>query len=78
MLRVDGLVVVGLCNANLLRDRDLWYVYKNNTRMTPPIMKKLTHMAYILRVQVPTTQLAEVSIYPKFVELTADVLEIFL
>ena len=29
-------------------------------------------------VQVPTTQLAKMSIDPKFVELTADVLEIFL
>ena len=29
-------------------------------------------------LQVPTTQLAKMSIDPKFVELTADVLEIFL
>ena len=29
-------------------------------------------------LQVPTTQLAQMSIDPKFVELTADVLEIFL
>ena len=28
--------------------------------------------------KVPTTQLAKMSIDPKFVELTADVLEIFL
>ena len=34
-------------------------------------MKKLTHIA-------PETQLAKMSIDPKFVELTADVLEIFL
>ena len=39
--------------------------------MTPPIMKKITHI-------VPTTQPAKMSIDPKFVELTADVLEIFL
>ena len=44
--------------------------------MTPPIMKKLTHIRSIL--QVPTTQLANMSIDPKFVELTADVLEILL
>ena len=46
---------------------------KNNKQnnMTPPIMKKLTNI-------VPTTQLAKMSIDPKFVELTADVLEIFL
>ena len=42
--------------------------------MTPPIMKKLTHIHSIL--QVPTTQLAKMSIEPKFVEHTADVLEI--
>ena len=42
--------------------------------MTPPILKKLTHIV----LQVPTTQLAKLSIDPKFVELTADVLEIFL
>ena len=35
-----------------------------------------THPHSIL--QVPTTQLAKMSIDPKFVELTADVLEIFL
>ena len=35
-----------------------------------------THPHSIL--QVPTTQLANMSIDPKFVELTADVLEIFL
>ena len=29
-------------------------------------------------LQVPTTQLANMSVDPKFVELTADVLEIFL
>ena len=38
-------------------------------------MKK-THPHSIL--QVPTTQLAKMSIDPKIVELTADVLEIFL
>ena len=37
--------------------------------MTPPTMKKLTHIV------VPTTQLAKMSIDPKFIELTADVLE---
>ena len=46
--------------------------------MTPPIMKKLTHTAVSSVLQVPTTQLAKMSIDPKFVELTADVLEIFL
>ena len=35
-----------------------------------------THIVYLL--QVPTTQLANMSIDPKFVELTADVLEIVL
>ena len=35
-----------------------------------------THPHSIL--QVPTTQLAKMSIDPKFVELTANVLEIFL
>ena len=35
--------------------------------MTPPIMKKLTHIVYL---QVPTRQLAKLSIGPKFVELT--------
>ena len=35
-----------------------------------------THPHRIL--QVPTTQLAKMSIDPKFVELTADVLEIYL
>ena len=29
-------------------------------------------------LQVPTTQLAKISIDPKFAELTADVLEVFL
>ena len=35
------------------------------------------HVQYIV-VQVPTTQLAKMSIDPKFVELTADILKIFL
>ena len=39
-------------------------------------MKKKTHPRSIL--QVSTTQLADMSIDPKFVELTADVLEIFI
>ena len=40
--------------------------------MTPPIMKKThPHTSFI---QVPTTQLAKMSVHPKFVELTADVL----
>ena len=41
------------------------------------IMKK-THPHSRSILQVPTTQLAKVSIDPKFVERTADVLEIFL
>ena len=45
--------------------------------MTPPVMKKFTHIVYY-KYEVPTTQLAKMSIDPKFVELTADVLEIFL
>ena len=40
-----------------------------------PSHHKKTHPHSILRV--PTTQLANMSIDPKFVELTADVLEIF-
>ena len=32
---------------------------------------------YVYILQVPTTQLGKMSIDPKFVELTADVLEIF-
>ena len=43
--------------------------------MTPPIIKK-NHPPHSI-LQVPTTQLAKMSIDPKFVELTADVLEIF-
>ena len=43
--------------------------------MTPLIhYEKLTHIVYF---QVPTTQLAKMSMDPKFVELTADVLEMF-
>ena len=49
----------------------------NNNNRNPPIkMKKLTHMVSLF--QVPTTQLAKMSIDPKFVELTADVLRIIL
>ena len=47
---------------------------KQNNRI-PPIEKK-THQHSLL--QVPTTQLAKMSVDPKFVELTADVLEMFL
>ena len=43
--------------------------------MTPPIMKKLTHIVYYKYQQ---RSLQKMSIDPKFVELTADVLEIFL
>ena len=44
--------------------------------MTPPIMKKLTHIVYF-KYQQRSLQ-RKMSIDPKFVELTADVLEIFL
>ena len=44
---------------------------------TPPIKEKLTHIHSKL-LQVPTTQLANMSIDPKFVELTANVHRIFL
>ena len=44
--------------------------------MTPPIMKKFTHIVYYKYQQ--RSLLAKMSIDPKFVELTADVLEIFL
>ena len=42
----------------------------------PSHYEKLTQTHGIL--QVPTTQLAKMRIDPKFVELTADILEIFL
>ena len=48
------------------------YIFKKNK--TPPIKKK-THPHSIL--QVPTTQLAKMSVDPKFAELTPDVLQIF-
>ena len=44
---------------------------KNESNRNPLIRKKLTHI-------VPTTQLAKMSIDPKFVELTADVHETIL
>ena len=55
----------------------VWCIYftKQNNR-TAPIMIKLTHIDSIL--QIPTTQLAKMSIDPKFVALTADVLKLFL
>ena len=46
------------------------------TKQYDPSHYEKTHPHSIL--QVPTTQLAKMSIDPKFVELTADVLEIFL
>ena len=42
---------------------------------TPAIKKKLTHIGVL---QVPATQLANMSIDPKFVELMADVHKIIL
>ena len=39
--------------------------------------KNLAHIVYY-KYDVPTTQRAKMSIDPKFVELTADALEIFL
>ena len=47
-----------------------------STKQYDPSNYEKTHPHSIL--QVPTTQLAKMSIDPKFVELTADVLEIFL
>ena len=47
-----------------------------NKILGPPPLRKNSPTWYIL--QVPTTQLAKMSIDLKFVELTADVLEIFL
>ena len=49
-------------------------VEKNKTYRTLPVKKK-THPHSIL--QVPTTQVEKMSIDPKFVELTADVLNLF-
>ena len=46
------------------------------TEQYDPSHYEKTHPHSIL--QVPTTQLAKMSIDPKFVELTADVLEIYL
>ena len=47
------------------------------TKITRPLpLSEKTHPHRIL--QVPTTQLAKMSVDPKFVELTADVLRIFL
>ena len=44
--------------------------YFKQKNRTPPIKKKLPHA-------VPKTQLAKMSVDPKFIELTADVLKIF-
>ena len=49
------------------------YTFFSNKRIGPLPLRK-THPHSIL--QVPTTQLAKMSIDPKFVELTADVLVI--
>ena len=49
------------------------YIKKQKNR-TPPIRKSYPQSI----LKVPTTQLAKMSIDPNFVELTADVLEIFL
>ena len=46
------------------------------TKQNGPSHYEKTHPHSIL--QVPTTQLAKITIDPKFVDLTADVLEIFL
>ena len=50
-------------------------VFFYKTRWPLPLREK-THSYNILRV--PTTQLAKMSMDPKFVKLTADVLELFL
>ena len=50
------------------------YILKQKNR-TPPIKKKLTHIVYSTYQQ---TWLAKMSIDPKFVELTAEVLKAFL
>ena len=52
------------------------YVFVFLTEQYDPSHYEKTHPHGIL--QVPTTQLAKMSIDLKFVELTADVLEIFL
>ena len=52
------------------------YVFVFLTEQYDPSHYEKTHPHSIL--QVPTTQPANMSIDPKFVELTADVLEIFL
>ena len=52
------------------------YVFVFLTEQYDPSHYEKTHPHSIL--QLPTTQLAKMSIDPKFVELTADVLEIFL
>ena len=44
---------------------------KEENNRTHPIKKKLTHRVPGV-LQVPTTQLAKVSIDPKFVKLAAD------
>ena len=49
---------------------------KSINNWTPPALSEKTHSRSIL--QVPTTQLAKMSIDPKFVELTADVVGIIL
>ena len=50
------------------------YIFFFN-KIVGPLPLRKTHPHSIL--QVPTTQLANMSIDPKFVELTADVFEIF-
>ena len=57
------------------RKQNIRTYLKTQEKRSPPIMKK-THPHSMLHV--PTTQLAKMSIDPKFFELTADVLEIFL
>ena len=51
------------------------YMFLKRNNRTPPNMKNLCHPHSIF--QVPAMQLTKMSIDPKFVELTADVLEIF-
>ena len=52
------------------------YIYFFKTKEQDPSYEEKTHPQSVLHV--PTTQLAKMSIDPKFVELTADVLKIFL
>ena len=52
------------------------YVFVFSTEQYVLSNYEKTHPHSVL--QVPTTQLAKMSIDPKFVEFTADVLEIFL